>query len=109
MADDGAGAAPAVAAAASASASSAVATPETTPGCTAPFFGVKHYLHRFYGLSDDECHATNVWQQIHAVRIDISQVEEILLSKWLNQLITTLLLTSSSAILFFKEKPRVFL
>ena len=36
------------------------------PGCTAPFFGVKHYLHNFYGLPQyDE--TTKVWQQIHSV------------------------------------------
>lgn len=36
-------------------------------GC-APFFGVKHYLHNFYGLPDDETSA-KIWRQIEAVRL----------------------------------------
>lgn len=40
---------------------------ESVGGCT-PFFGVKHYLHNFYGLPDDDTSA-KIWRQIEAVSL----------------------------------------
>lgn len=39
---------------------------EAEPVGCAPFFGVKHYLHNFYGLPDDNTSA-KIWRQIEAV------------------------------------------
>lgn len=44
-------------------------------GCT-PFFGVKHYIHNFYGLPDYDSTA-KVWGQVEFVSSLIKHCEEI--------------------------------